>query len=198
MRGLQFVCLCLSLSLFGCTVALSKQQRASLKAVSVAPIENLPGMYHQGPDMTPPEAPPKEQKYAYAELKRVLSDAAIEPAGIFRDSFVQQLKTVHGLPPVQDQGGDAVFTLVVNMWGLAGSGNLTTPNLKPLLSISASLKRPDGTVLWTNNAHITNFGGGTVSATTEAYLKDPDLLRDALSKAAGIVAKELVSTLEER
>jgi hypothetical protein len=67
----------------------------------------------------------------------------------------------------------------------------------PLLSVNASLTLPDGKVIWTGRGHVTNMSASQDALYHADALENPELARKALEKAATIVAKELVSTLEE-
>jgi hypothetical protein len=183
----------------GCgTVPLSHTQRASLRSVSIDPNVEMPA----------PDAP-NRGFYLYgtpaASLRSLLDEHEIDPVAILRDAFAEQLRAVHGLPPLQEERGDAIFHLKVLQYGIENAGTANpwrvitnSPPLKPLLSVNASLTLPDGKVIWTGRAHITNMSTKQDSHLLKELVDDPELAREALAKATALVSKELVETLAEQ
>jgi hypothetical protein len=197
MRSWPLLLALLCLGSAGCTVALTKAQRGQLRSVSIDPnIEMpVPKAPHQGFYVT--ENPGDD-------LRETMKARGIDPVEILRSAFTEQVRQVRGLPPLQEDRGDAVFHLKVLVYGMESSGSVRPIKilindypLKPVLSVNASLTLPDGKVIWTGRGHVTNMSGKLTSHYLSEILKDVELVRDELEKATRIVAKELVESLEE-
>lgn len=89
---------------------------------------------------------------------------------------------------------DAEMVLFINTYGLAQSTGFS--GLYPLLNVSASLRKPDGTVIWQRTDYVTphNKENDEVHAFSD-FIEQPEVLRGIWAKAAGIVSRMLVKEL---
>jgi hypothetical protein len=90
---------------------------------------------------------------------------------------------------------DAVLSLAINVQGL-GRSHLLGGQLPPVLNITATLKRPNGTVIWQKS----DFNSATnqennKTAEFDAYMKNPELLRAAFTHAASILTRWVAEKL---
>ena len=93
-----------------------------------------------------------------------------------------------------DSSADAEMLLVVNLYGLGQSHGFSS--LYPTLTVSATLRKPDNTVIWQKTDYATplnkeNTGGHEFNE----YIGQPELLRATWSNVSGIVSRMLVENL---
>ena len=93
-----------------------------------------------------------------------------------------------------DSSADAEMLLVVNLYGLVQSHGFSS--LYPTLTVSATLRKPDNTVIWQKADYVTalnkeNTGGHEF----DEYIGQPELLRATWSNVSGIVSRMLVGNL---
>ena len=97
-----------------------------------------------------------------------------------------------------DQAADADLILAVNVYGLGQTQGFSSL-LYPLLNVSATLRKPDGTVVWQNTDFVTpqnsaNTGGHEF----QQYLRQPELLRATWANASQVVSGMLVDDLVKK
>jgi hypothetical protein len=90
---------------------------------------------------------------------------------------------------------DAQVDLTVNAYGITQAHALGT-TLYPIVSLTATMKTPDGTVIWQANhvasaQNVENQEGHGL----EDYLRDPELLRQAFVTGSDIVSRVMVQDL---
>jgi len=91
---------------------------------------------------------------------------------------------------------DATVALTVNIYGFGQTQGFSAL-LYPLMNVSASMKRPDGTIVWQR----TEFAGPLNSENSagyefQQYLNDPEKLRQVLTNISGIVGRMLANDLQ--
>ncbi|GMQ76396.1 MAG: hypothetical protein BMS9Abin01_1673 [Gammaproteobacteria bacterium] len=95
------------------------------------------------------------------------------------------------------EGGDATLELAVLMYGFGMSTPIGNQNLRrPLLTIRATLRSKDSTVLWSNYEYVTNLSDLTHKYTIQALSVKPDLVEKSLEEASCVVAHLLMSELD--
>ena len=68
--------------------------------------------------------------------------------------------------------------------------------LYPMFNITATMTKPDGTVLWKDTDYVTALNGDNKEGhTIEEYLKDPELIRKSFTNGSDIVGRMLASNL---
>lgn len=82
---------------------------------------------------------------------------------------------------------DAEMLLIVNNYGLISRG--LDGILRPSLHVSASLRKPDGTVIWQKNGHANVSDGSRF----EWYMEHPESLRDVWAKVSRVTSQQLVN-----
>ena len=90
---------------------------------------------------------------------------------------------------------DAQVDLTVNVYGIAHAHALGT-TLYPIVSLSATMKTPDGTVIW-QASHVASAQNAENQEghALEDYLRDPELLRRAFITGSDIVSRVMVQDL---
>lgn len=190
------------LLLTGCasSVAFNKQDRESIRSVSVGKdIKVADDIYYQGAGQSVGmafgllgaligEAAAQEPKN---QLKAAIKESQINPGHIVREQFANKLVETNIFPAIVPEGGDAEIRLEVNMLGFAQADPFSN-QLKPMLGVSGSLARKDGTVLWEKNDFVANLNEQTPAHTLEEYLQNPQFIREAFTVAAKIVSDELI------
>jgi hypothetical protein len=195
----------------GCAAhtALTKENKVSLKAVSIAQEVKKPDqivVYGAGETfaamggfitlgvvgaVAAGEIPKKRGPL----LKYVMEKEGIDPGQIMREQFVNKLKN-SGLFAIADDGGDAEFKLIIIGIGFAKPAGFTG-NLQPELRVEGTLAKPDGIILWKDTEVVTQGTSRTPRHKFKEYVNDPNLIREALDIAAGIVAEKLVKDLNK-
>jgi hypothetical protein len=207
---LSFACLLLS----GCgtvgTVPIADDARARLHVVSVNPVVRLPkditylgpkeaaAMVLGGPLVggviaSGTAAGPK------AALLEELDTHKIAVGDIVAAEFAKQASGATNLKFVVDgQPADAQVELWVNAYGIMHAQPFGS-TLYPMLNVSAVMRTPDGKVLWQATDIVgalspENKQGHTI----DDYAKDPELLRQAFTGGADIVAHMLADNFMGR
>lgn len=91
---------------------------------------------------------------------------------------------------------DAELTLVVNYVGLSQTHGLSAL-LYPIMSISATMRRKDGAVIWQKSDHISPLNSENKDGYEFAdYLAQPALLRSGFSATAAVLSRDLVAELK--
>jgi hypothetical protein len=90
---------------------------------------------------------------------------------------------------------DAQVDLTVNAYGIAHAHALGTM-LYPIVSLTATMKTPDGMVIWQAN-HVASAQNAENQDghALEDYLRDPELLRGAFVNGSDIIARVMVQDL---
>jgi len=142
---------------------------------------------------------PKDSKQPKDDILATMKANGISLPDIVRSEF-QKTVTSRGLFTVAEEGqaADAEVVLAVNVYGL-GQTQGFSKLLYPVLNVSASLKKPDGTVAWQNTDFVTpqnsaNTGGHEF----QQYLDQPELLRATWANVSQIVSGMLVDDLAKK
>lgn len=199
----------LAILLSGCAGAPTKKLEASsksaIKSVTVKPDAPLPPeMFYQGRAQSIGLGIGGLIGHAVAQgltsdkdiIQQTLKTHQINVGEIVTTSFTNQLRE-SGKFPLAGGGtaGDAQFQFEVVIYGLGQTQGFAT-TLYPTIGVNGALKRPDGTVLWQRYEYITPLNKeNTIGAEPEAYAKDPELLRQAFTKAAAALTKLFVDDL---
>jgi hypothetical protein len=89
----------------------------------------------------------------------------------------------------------AELTLAVTFYGLTIKPGLSGV-LYPALGVTATLRRPDGQVIWQKYEYVTALNEGNSGGHEfDAYLANPELLRRTFTNAAVIVSRLRVNSL---
>jgi hypothetical protein len=131
-----------------------------------------------------------------AQILASMKNNKIDIPTIVRSEFSMAMQTQRDFQVVESHtSADAEMVLFVNVYGL-GQANGFSSLLYPLLNLSASLRKPDGTVVWQRTDHVGTLNKeNTGGHTSDDYIRNPDLLRQTWSNAAGIVSRMLVREL---
>jgi len=199
----------LAILLSGCAGAPTKKLdsagKSAIKSVAVKPDAPLPSeMFYQGRAQSIGLGIGGVIGHVIAQgmtsdkdiIQQTLKTNQINVGEIVATSFASQLRE-SGKFPLADGGapGDARFEFEVVMYGLGQTQGFAS-TLYPTIGVNGALKRPDGTVLWQKYEYITPLNKeNTIGAEPEAYAKDPELLRQAFSKAAAALTKLFVDDL---
>ncbi|MFT3922029.1 MAG: hypothetical protein QM778_05810 [Myxococcales bacterium] len=187
------------------SVRLTRDQRSTLRSVSVRTEVKMPaGMFYSGQKdalvqgMLGPVVGgvvgSKIADKAETALLRVMHESGIDVGQLAREQFQSALDGSRLFAAVTSESSDAEFVLTVNLYGLAQKGAFAS-ELRPMLNITGTLVRPDGTVLWKDSAYVTNMSGETHGSTLKEYLEDPERLRQAFTDASNLVARDLVAEM---
>lgn len=203
----------IALALAGCVgapaVKMSKDDLARTKTIRIVSSVQMPDeMFFQGRAQScamaisgavAAAACPQASKEPKDEILDAMKANGISLPEIVRSEF-QKTVTSRGLFTVAGEGevADADLVLAVNVYGL-GQTQGFSKLLYPLLNISATLKKPDGTVAWQNTDFVTpqnsaNTGGHEF----QQYLEQPQLLRATWANVAQIVSGMLVDDLAKK
>jgi hypothetical protein len=201
----------LALALSGCVgapaVKISKNDLERVRTIRILPSVQMPAeMFFHGKAQScaiavgsgalGAAACPKASKEPKEEILDTMKAHDIWLADIVRTEF-QKTVTSRGLFTVaaDAQVADAELILAVNVYGLGQTQGFSSL-LYPVLNVSATLRKPDGTVAWQNTDFVTpqnaaNTGGHEF----QQYLQNPELLRDTWMNVAQIVSGMLVDDL---
>ena len=203
----------IALALAGCVgapaVKMSKDDLARTRTIRIATSVQMPDeMFFHGRGEscaialsggTAAAACPKDSKTPQDDILAAMKTHGISLPDIVRSEF-QKTVTSRGLFTVaeEDQTADAEVVLAVNVYGL-GQTQGFSKLLYPLLNLSATLKKPDGTVAWQNTDFVTpqnsaNTGGHEF----QQFLEQPELLRATWANVAQIVSGMLVDELAKK
>lgn len=129
-------------------------------------------------------------------IQQVLKKNNINVGDIVATSFASQLRDSGKFSLADGSSAeDAQFQFEVVMYGL-GKGSGFSSTLYPTMGINGSLKTKDGKVLWQRYEYITPLNKeNSIGAAPETFAQNPDLLRQALTKAASVITKMFVDDL---
>nr|WP_143838070.1 hypothetical protein [Nitrospira cf. moscoviensis SBR1015] len=117
---------------------------------------------------------------------------------ILRTEFSKALQSQQDFRVVDETSpADADMLLTVNVYGLGQSHGFS--KLYPILNVSASLRKPDGRVIWQNTDYVTALNKeNNQGHEFDEYIENPELLRGTWSVACSIVSRMLVRELSQR
>jgi hypothetical protein len=118
----------------------------------------------------------------------IMQNNNIDIGEIIREQFMNALIESQLFSSVVPEGGDAEFQLSVS-YGLGK---------KPLISVMATLLKPDGTLVWREYDYITALNKKTPSHPPEEYLNQPKLIREAFTVASQIVVETFIKALQRK
>ena len=133
-----------------------------------------------------------------AQLTAAMQAGQIDLAQIVREQFETELVGAGIFPAIVSEPGDGEIKLEVRSFGFAQS--FASPDdpldrLKPVLLVEGSLSRTDGTILSKKDEGVGNRTKQSPGHTLEEYVQNPQLMREAFTVAAKIVAGGLVRNL---
>lgn len=196
------------------SIKMREADRAQIKTVKIRVDSNMPDMsFHHKPEslffiggwvgeLTKLSTSNGPKAQTLASMK----SNTIDIPTIVQSEFSRAMQTQREFQVVESSmPADAEMVLFVNSYGLGQEVEFSSI-LYPLLNLSASLKRPDGTVVWQRTDHI---GGhlrhsghpdpeNFVAYMFNDYIEKPDRLRQTWSNAAEIVSRKLVGELASR
>lgn len=202
---------CLSGVLGGCagvaSVSATAADREKILMVRIDPMIELPAKpYYQGPEqafaavagvvgamLAAPDAADAASKMA-----AVMHDQHTEISGIVLAEFPSAWETGTPVRFTNDPSAavDGVMTLKINTWGIGQSQGFN-PKLYPLLGISATLKRADGTVAWQKYDFVTPANkDNNEGHTFDEYHAKPELFKRVFDSATRIVSSMLLQSYE--
>ena len=203
----------IALALAGCVgapaVRMSKDDLARIRTVRIASSVQMPDeMFFHGRAEScaialsgglAAAACPKDSKQPKDEILDAMKANGISLPDIVRSEFGKTV-TSRGLFTVAQDGqaADAEVVLAVNVYGL-GQTQGFSKLLYPVLNVSATFKKPDGTVAWQNTDFVTpqnsaNTGGHEF----KQFLEQPELLRATWANVSQIVSGMLVDELAKK
>lgn len=199
----------LAIVLSGCagapSVKLDPSSKSAIKSVAVKPNAPLPPeMFYQGRAQSIGIGIGGLIGHAIAQgmtsdkdiIQQVLKTNKIHVGEIVASSFAGQLRE-SGKFSLADAGApaDAQFQFEVVIYGLGQTQGFAT-TLYPTIGVNGALKGNDGKVLWQKYEYITPLNkDNSIGAEAEAYAKDPELLRQAFTKAAAALTQLFVNDL---
>jgi hypothetical protein len=130
-----------------------------------------------------------------AQIIATMKSSNISLPSIVQAEFVKAMQAQNEFRLAGDgMAADAEMVLFINVYGLGQSTGFS--GLYPLLNVSASLRKPDGTVIWQRTDYATpqNKENDEVHAFND-FIEQPEVLRGVWSKVAGIVSRMLVGEL---
>lgn len=129
-------------------------------------------------------------------IGEVMARNGIDPGKILVAEFSKALKRSGKSPDVDSNTiPSAEFRFDIMMHGLQKTQGFSN-KLFATYVVKAVLVSADGKVLWQKNDYVTALHErNTTGAEPSAYISDPELLRQAFSKAAEIVCQSLVDGL---
>lgn len=142
---------------------------------------------------------PKSPKEPTDQILETMNTNNISLPDIIRTEF-QKAVTSRGLFAVaeNDQAADAELVLAVNVYGLSQTQGFSSL-LYPLLNVSATLRKSDGTVAWQNTDFVTALNSANTGGHEfQQYLQQPELLRETWTNAAQIVSGMLLDDLTKK
>jgi len=186
-------------------VAMNDNVRSSVHTVSIDPDVTLPAdMYYQGPGQAGmmmlgvvgalaaqgTAATPKARIHAVMDANHISVQDIVAAEFAKQAGAATKMKFAVGNEPA-----DARVKLVVNLYGISQSQGFGT-TLYPMFNITATMTKPDGTVLWKDTDYVTALNGDNKEGhTIEEYLKDPELIRKSFTNGSDIVGRMLASNL---
>lgn len=91
---------------------------------------------------------------------------------------------------------DATVALTVNVYGLGQTQGFSAL-LYPMMNVSASMKRADGSVVWQRTEYASPLNGENKTGYEfQQYINDPEKLRQVMTNISGIVSRMLADDLQ--
>lgn len=189
--GGRVAVLCGLLSLAACAGApstpLSKETKASVRAISINPAVTMPAgsVWRCAPDPC-----------AGIPLRELTKDLG----EVLRADLEAQLTKASNVPSVVTRGGDAelVLTLLMIRLDLAtGMCGILTHCHTPVMTVEGALRTRDGALLWQRTEEIDLLTRGVPKRALATYQQQPALLRQDFAVAAHIAAERLVRDMQK-
>jgi len=120
----------------------------------------------------------------------------IDVGQIVAEEFARQANSGSSITfVVGSSPADAQVDLIVNAYGITHAHALGS-TLYPVVSLTATMKTPEGTVIWQAN-HVASAQNAENQEghALEDYLRDPELLRRAFVTGSDIVSRVMVQDL---
>ncbi len=187
----------------GANISLTKKERALIQSVSIN--QNIPkpnDIYYYGAEeimlgraigvlgqisaMETVREPKRRFKY-------VMERNQIDIEQIVREQFGDELTKSNLFNSIVDEKGDAEFRLSIEGYGFSAPSHGFSDKLRPNLALTGSLVKLNGTILW--KRRIIRIKGKTSSYTLEEYLKNPELIREALTASSRIAVRDLINDM---
>lgn len=130
-----------------------------------------------------------------SQLLATMRESNINLPAIVQEEFIRAMRSQGDFGVVRNgAAADAEMVLIVNSYGIGQVHGFSS--LYPSLNVSASLRKPDGTVIWQQTDYVTAFNSeNDVGHEFSEFIAQPSQLRDAWEKVAGIVSRMLVKEL---
>lgn len=186
---------------------LSAADRATVKNVSLNPAIELPKelMFHTHEQAIAPfifygvgipAAKERSQRIA-REIVSTMNRNNISIRAIVKTEFKRALVAVPSITLTDDNvNADAQLSLRVELVGLMHPHGVTFL-LYPLMKISATMKKKDGTLIWQKSDYIAPASSENKDGYKLAeYHAQPALLRQVFSTSAAILSRNLVAELK--
>lgn len=188
-------------------VAMAPAARTSIHTVRVNPVVRLPAdmlyrgqkegvaMMLAGPLVAAQVGSAVGSETA-AQLVAEMRANHIDLGQIVADEFAKEASSGSSITfVVGTSPADAQVDLTVNAYGITHAHALGTA-LYPIVSLTATMKTPEGTVIWQAN-HIASAqnADSREGRSIEDYLRDPELLRRAFVTGSDIVSRVMVQDL---
>lgn len=201
--------ICLTLLLTACagapTVKLDQVSRQSIQSASIKSEVPMPAdMFYQGPAQSIGFGIGGLIGYAITQnmtsdkdaVKATLVKNNIDVGQLVASEFATELRAAGKIPLAEGgQPGNAQFKFEVVVFGIGQTQGFAS-TLYPTLGVNGTLTSTDGKVLWQRYEYLTPLNKeNSIGAEPEGYVKNPELLRSAFKKAAGIVSRMLIETL---
>ncbi|MBA4111528.1 MAG: hypothetical protein C0487_18255 [Leptothrix sp. (in: Bacteria)] len=201
--------ICIALLLTACagapTVKLDPTSKQSIQSASIKTEVAMPAdMFYQGPAQSIGMGVGGLIGYAITQnmtsdkdaVKATLTAHNINVGQLVASEFANELRSAGKIPLAEgSNAGNAEFKLEVVVFGIGQTQGFAS-TLYPTLGVNGTLTSKEGKVLWQRYEYVTPLNKeNTIGAEPAAYVKDPELLRSAFKKAAGIVSRMLIETL---
>lgn len=197
--------------LAGCAGAPTKnmtaEDRAAVKTVKVNPtVEIAPTMFYHGPAQSAAAIGGMIGAVIGAEAAKGPSGQIVAKLKENRISLPEILKTE--FQRAASNSGTMIFsdnpataegelTLAINVYGF-GQTQGFSPLLYPLMNVSATLKKKDGSIAWQKTDFATPQNSeNNLGHKYDDYMANPELLRNTLTNMSGIVSRMLVKDLQK-
>jgi hypothetical protein len=204
-----FSCILVASVLAGCagapTQRMSVADRATIKTVTVNPEVQMPqAMFFHGQAQSAAAVGglvgalvgaemakgPSEQIVAKLKEKQIVLPEIVK-------SEFQRAAAASGALAFADNAAsaDGELTFAVNVYGF-GQTQGFSPLLYPLMNVSATLKKKDGSIAWQKTEFATPHNSeNTLGHKFDEYMANPELLRATLTNMSGILSRLLVKDL---
>lgn len=130
-----------------------------------------------------------------AQILEKMKEHNIQLPMILQAEFGKAMQSQQDFRIVDEtSSADTDMLLTVNGYGLGQSHGFS--KLYPILNVSASLRKPDGRVIWQKTDYVTALNKeNNHGYEFDEYMEKPELLRETWSVACSIVSRMLVSEL---